>query len=80
MSLLHRQFNKVFDLDPGMNPDMTEVLKLTSMIQIELAEQQLRIANALSTIVGAMRTGAGPTNFDQLFAGAQNPPQPFVRS
>ena len=73
MSILHRQFNKVFDLDPGMNPDMTEVLKLNAMIQIEVAKAQMRTADALSEIAAAMSKSDAPVDFNRLFGSAQNP-------
>jgi cell division GTPase FtsZ len=78
MSMLHRQFNKVFD---NPNLDMTEALKLQAMIQIDIAEAQMRIANSLSEIVGAIRKNGGmPVDFDRLLANTQNMRSPLVRS
>jgi hypothetical protein len=78
MSILHRQFNKVFD---NPNIDMTEVLKLNAMIQIEIAEAQMQTANAFSMIAEALRKNGGlPVDFDRLLHGIQNPQPPFVRS
>lgn len=77
MSMLHRQFNKVFD-----NPvlDTGEVLKLTVMIQIDVAEQQKRTADALGEIAAALRKNGGmPVDFDRLFNDVQKSPT-FVRS
>jgi hypothetical protein len=79
MSILHRQFNKVFESGPNL--DMTEVLKLNAMVQIDIAEKQMRIAEALGEIVGAIRKNGGmPVDFNRLLDGVQNAPPSFVRS